>query len=744
MGVSNAMGLQSPHWHRVALLKPRLASAVRVRRVWVRGQRWHVMQHAGQGQACRLNPQAYGFAARLDGTRTVDDIWQQLDQQASQAPGMDPPSHDDIIELLQLLHAHALLAHDQAADFGTWAHAAPSHGLAPARQTEHAKGPGKSIWAWRMSLMDPSDWLTRHAHWAHMLFSRSGLMVWLALMAWMCGVWAVHSSALRDHALHGLVSSRSLWLSALCYPVIKALHEAAHALAVQRFGGTVKDCGLSWMMLMPVPYVDASDAHGFAHAWQRGLVSAAGIMAEMALASLGLSLWAWTEAGLLHDLGFAIWFMGCTSTLLFNGNPLQRMDGYHLLTDLLQLPGLATRSAHWWKRQWLRWAQGETHAQHRMDRAQAAPGESTWLWTYAPAAWLYQWALWLSMCLWLGAITAPLGWLMAALVVARLAIWPWARLVRETWQLQVLNGSRGRPFWRPALALTAPLALMLAPWPDATLVQGVVWAPEQALVRADVEGQVLEVLRQDGDTVQAGEPLLRLGNPKLHAQREQVAAQLDRAMQGEFQNLGLHGAASGQAADEAAQLQARLQHIEEQIRSLTITVHQPGTLRWPQVRDLPERYLKRGDLVGHVIDAQAVVVRLAMPQDSSRAMGSQVAQATVRLSGPSQPVLPATVARDSMGATRQLHSAALSEAMGGDIETDPKDDKHLQALRPIVWMDVRVPSLVLDGARPQAPNTSAPRLGQRAWVRLDHGMAPLIWQWLQHARQGVDAAFNAR
>jgi hypothetical protein len=97
-----------------------------------------------------------------------------------------------------------------------------------------------------------------------------------------------------------------------------------------------------------------------------------------------------------------------------------------------------------------------------------------------------------------------------------------------------------------------------------------------------------------------------------------------------------------------------------------------------------------------------------------------------------------------MGATRQLHSAALSEAMGGDIETDPKDDKHLQALRPIVWMDVRVPSLVLDGARPQAPNTSAPRLGQRAWVRLDHGMAPLIWQWLQHARQGVDAAFNAR
>jgi putative peptide zinc metalloprotease protein len=548
----------------------------------------------------------------------------------------------------------------------------------------------------------------------------------------------------QDHALHSLLTTRSLWLSAICYPVIKFLHEAAHALAIQRYGGSVKECGLNWMMLVPVPYVDASDAHGFAHAWQRGLVSAAGIMAEMALASLGLALWACTEPGLPHDLGYVVWFIGCTSTLLFNGNPLQRMDGYHLVTDLLQLPGLATRSAHWWKRQWLRWAGGEPKAAHRLDHAQAAPGEAAWLLVYAPAAWLYQWALWLGICLWLGAIAAPLGWLTAALVVARLAVWPWARLVHETWHLQVLHATRDGPAWRPMVVLMVPMTLLLAPWPDGTLVQGVVWAPEQALVRAEVEGQVEEVTHQDGDKVHAGEPLLRLSNPKLQAEREQVAAQLDRALQGEFLNLGVHGGASGQAADEASQLQGRLQHIDEQIRSLTITAHQSGTLRWPQARDLPASYLRRGDLIGHVINAQPVVVRLAMPQDGNRSTGASATRASVRLSGPSQPTLPATVARDSMGATRQLHSAALSQAMGGDIETDPKDEKHLQTLRPIVWMDVRVPGLLLDGAELHPSHMTAPRLGQRAWVRLDHGMAPLLWQWFRQGRQNMDAAFNAR
>ena len=747
--------LQSPDWHRVAALKPQLAHGVQSHRVWSRGQRWHVLHHPGGRQTCRLNPQAHAIAARLDGQISMDTLWQGLEQQAAHQAGQDAPSQDELIELLHRLAAHGLLAPEsmqvQGSQPGT-----PWGGAPHASQALGAGHPahGRSLWAWRLPLLDPSAWLDRHAHWGQALFSRTGACVWLALIGLMLGLWVLHAPEVQEQAGHGLLTPRSVWLSLLCYPFIKAVHEAAHALALHSQGRQVKACGLSFMMLMPVPYVDASEAHSLPRAWQRALVSAAGILAELALACLGMALWAWTEPGWWHDLGFVVWFVAGTSTLLFNGNPLQRMDGYHLLTDLLHLPNLATRSSHWWQARILRWA-GGSQARHRqtprMDEARPAPGELVWLVAHAPLAWLYQWGLWLGISLWLGAVSAPLGWLAGTATVARLALWPWVRLAGQLWQ--GVTGSTGGTggtgqvrAWHSMVALLAPAALLLAPWPDHGIVQGVVWTPEQALIRPEVEGQVEAVLRQDGEAVQAGDALLRLRNPRLMAERERVAAQLERTLQGEFLHLSVNGGQAGQAADEATAVQARLDRLDEQIRSLTLTAHQAGTLRWPQPRDLPERYLHRGDLVGHVVDSQAVVVRVAMPQDQVRDQAREQARiqsASVRLSGQGSSAHPAVLMRDSLGATRQLHSPALSEAMGGDIPTDPKDEHHLQTLRPVVTMDLRVPGLRLD-APAHGTDTAPPRLGQRVWVRLDHGAAPLLWQWLSQARQHMDAAFSNR
>lgn len=744
--------LQSPNWHRVAALRPRLASGVQVSRLWSRGQRWYVLHDAQRRHSCRLNPQAHEIAARLDGQATIDELWRHLDQAAHQAAGLEPPTQDDIIELLSLLHAHQLLAHEQCPDFGTLQDARAT--LAPGRIANQAgqqtglagAGQAQSIWAWRLPMLNPSPWLNARASLTQVLFSGSGLMVWLLLMAWLGTLWALNASALQDHAQRWLLTPRYLWLSLVIYPLIKALHEAAHAMAVHRFGGQVTSCGLSLMMLVPVPYVDASAAHAFPQSSHRALVSAAGIMAELALASLGLSLWTWLEPGLWRDIGFMVFFMGCTSTLLFNGNPLQRMDGYHLLTDALQLPGLATRSSRWWQTRLLRALVGSpTHlASNPMDEARPAEGERPWLWAYAPLAWAYQWGLWVGISLWIGSWSAPLGWAMAAVVIVRLGVLPWSRLWRQVWGAHLQGAQPARVTWRAMALLLAPWLLLALPLPDSTLVQGVVWAPEQALVRPEIEGQVEQVLRADGDAVQPGDPLLRLSNPKLLAQRERVATQLDRAQQQAYQHLGNQGSQSGQAATEADQLQGQLNQLDEQIRALTVTAHQGGHLRWPQAMDLPGRYLKRGELVGHIVDGQAVVVRLALPQDKGQTMAHKTDRASVRLIGTWEPARQAQLLRDSVGATRQLHSAALSDAMGGDIVTDPKDEQHLQTQRPIVLMDVRVPTLTLDSATGTAASATQARLGQRAWVRLEHGLSPLVWQWLNLARLRADAVFSAR
>ena len=73
----NAPSLLSPHWYRVAYLKPRLKSGVRVSRQSVRGQTWFVLTDPVSGRHHRFNSHAWGLIAACDGALTIDDVWAQ-------------------------------------------------------------------------------------------------------------------------------------------------------------------------------------------------------------------------------------------------------------------------------------------------------------------------------------------------------------------------------------------------------------------------------------------------------------------------------------------------------------------------------------------------------------------------------------------------------------------------------------------------------------------------------------------
>ena len=86
------------------------------------------------------------------------------------------------------------------------------------------------------------------------------------------------------------------------------------------------------------------------------------IAAPAVMAAVALWVWQHSQAGLLHDLAFVVMFLGAVSSLLVNGNPLLRMDGYHALCDALDLPNLAARSRRWWLRVGSRLVNGPGHA----------------------------------------------------------------------------------------------------------------------------------------------------------------------------------------------------------------------------------------------------------------------------------------------------------------------------------------------------------------------------------------------
>jgi putative peptide zinc metalloprotease protein len=707
--------LFSARWHRVAGLTPRLSTQLQVRRQQLRGERWMVLTDTVGGRHVRLNTTAYAMAARLDGQRTVQQLWDwQLAQQA------DPATQDELIHLLSQLHEAGLVAFDRRADFDV---------LLPHRERAvRLRGRGNLL-AWRFRLADPSALLDRLRPLSGVLFSRVALGIWVAAVTQLLVLALLHAPALWAHGVQWLATPRFALLAALLYVPIKIVHEIAHGLAVRRWGGQVRHCGVTLMLLLPVPFVDASAASGFPLRRQRLVVSAAGIMAELSLAAVALPLWLWLEPGWLRDAAFASLVITGISALLFNANPLQRLDGYYILTDALALPNLAPRSRQWWLDRLLRRV---LHVPN-VDAMPVADGETPWLAAYAPLSWLSGVVIATLAVAWLGQISLPLGLLCGVLLGWQMLLRPVVRLLGQLRRVALAQAGTAQRWRRLALGGGAALAIALClPLPQCTLVQGVVWPAEQAQLRADEEGFVAAVLVHDGQPVQPGDAVLQLTNPQLQAslerQSSRVAAlqtQLVRALPG-------HGAAAGDAGAELSAAQAELDRLEDRVAALTVRAGVAGRVALPRAADLGGRFFKRGHLLGQVLTPEPPSVRVALPEAQAVDLRRDAEGVSVRLASAPGVRHAGVLERDGIGAVMQLPSAALSARHGGKVQTDPQDADALRPLLPVVLLDVRL----------DAPGTQAARLGERAWVRFDAGLAPLAWQLARAGRRQVMARFN--
>ena len=116
--------------------------------------------------------------------------------------------------------------------------------------------------------------------------------------------------------------------------------------------------GVMLLVFMPTLYCDVSDAWRLESKWQRILVSAAGMLVELVLASIATLLWWFSEPGLLHSLCLRVMFLCSFTTLLFNANPLVRCDGYYILSDLVDVPNLWQESRGQWRRAAWSWLTG--------------------------------------------------------------------------------------------------------------------------------------------------------------------------------------------------------------------------------------------------------------------------------------------------------------------------------------------------------------------------------------------------
>lgn len=154
------------------------------------------------------------------------------------------------------------------------------------------------------------------------------------------------------------LSSGNLLLMAGLLGCVKVLHEFGHGLVCKKFGGECHEMGFMLLVFTPCLYCNVTDSWMLQSRWQRAAVSAAGIAIEATIAAMCTFLWWLSEPGLFHSICLNLMFVCGISTLLFNGNPLLRYDGYFILSDLLEFPNLYQRAAETVRRRLGNWYLG--------------------------------------------------------------------------------------------------------------------------------------------------------------------------------------------------------------------------------------------------------------------------------------------------------------------------------------------------------------------------------------------------
>ena len=282
--------LKSSSWYRVCDLRPELRSHTDIQRQSFRGKRWYVIQDKATGKHHRFTPSAYLVISLMDGSRTVEQIWEL----ACENLGDDNLTQDETIKLLSQLHGSDLLKADRSPDFHEMAVRAEK--MQQRKLLQRFVNP----LAVRLPLFDPNRFLDLTLPLVRPLFSWFGLILFtvVTLVALLLAV--SHWSALTDNIGDRVLAAESLLLLLITYPIIKGLHELGHGYAAKIRGGEIHEIGLMFLVFIPVPYVDASSSSAFPNKWHRALVGSAGMLVEVFLACIALFVWLNVEPGLVR------------------------------------------------------------------------------------------------------------------------------------------------------------------------------------------------------------------------------------------------------------------------------------------------------------------------------------------------------------------------------------------------------------------------------------------------------------
>ncbi|MDZ4253869.1 MAG: efflux RND transporter periplasmic adaptor subunit [Sulfuritalea sp.] len=713
-----SQSLFSTSWYRVASIRPRLRNHAQIHRHIYRDSVWYVLQNHSTGKFHRFTPVANLIIGLMDGRRTLQDIWSI----ACDRLGDEVPTQDEVIKLLSDLHRADVLQSD----------APPDLQELQQRRIKHVRMRWKQYLgnplSLRFPLFDPDRMLNRLMPFVRPLLGWRGAVLWLAVVGWATILIAMHWTELSGDVIDRVFSVQNLLLIWFVFPLIKALHEFGHAIATKIDGGEVHEMGIMLLVLMPIPYVDASSATAFRDKRSRMLVGAAGMLLEIFIAALAVFAWVNLEPGIERAIAYDVILVAGISTLLFNANPLLRYDGYYILADWLEIPNLAQRSNEYLGYLVNRYLFGLEGGRSPT----AARGEPGWFVSYAIGSFAYRMFMMVSIALLVASQFFFVGVVLALWAFATMLVIPAVKKLHYLFVGPQLDAHRQRALISSGVIALLVLAVFAwLPAPSSTQAEGVFWAPEEAQVRSTVDGFITRVVAKPGQQVSRGDVLIECEDPELAARTRVLQAQLDELEARYNASIISRRVQADMINEQKAHLLAALELAYKRQGELQVRSPSDGIFVMSDVPNAPGKFTQRGEILAYVTDSAASHVRVVVAQSAENLVSQRTRKVEIRPAGSVWQSFEAQIKREVPAATDELPSMTLSLQGGGKIGLDPTKPGDGKALEKLFVLDLDLSA--------GAPTNY---IGGRIYVRFEHQPEPLAEQWYREARRVFLKRFN--
>ncbi|TPE46624.1 hypothetical protein FJM67_15810 [Maribrevibacterium harenarium] len=716
----------SEGWYQIAQLRVALIPTTKIHKQLYRGTVWYVLQDACSGKFFRVPEVVYHFISRLSVTKTVEEVWQSfIDDYPENAPGQE-----EVIQVLSQLHHSNLLFYRSESDHGA---------ILERRQKQHRQEHLTKLMAFmylRIPIWNPEALLTTFNRLLSPLFSKLAFVIWLIVIGFGVDTVLSNWSSVRQQG-QGFLSPDNLILLYLSLFGLKFIHEMGHAIAIKRFGGQVHTLGLMFIVLTPLPYVDATQTWALRNRWQRAIVGSAGMYFELFIAAIAAMVWARTAPGVVNSLAYNLMIIGSVSSLLFNGNPLLKFDAYYILSDATDLPNLYKKANDQWLYYFNRWLFGTKKAQSPSDTAY----ERTWYTLYGVGSLTYRLAVVLVITLYAADLWIGLGIAMFMVSFSMWVLIPLWKLLRFLSSNQEIRKNRRRAWFSTLMLFSLIIGgVAFVPMPYHIKAPGVIQSNNSSTLFTRSGGYLITANTDSGIPVKKGDVLARFRNPDLSHQYDLVQQQIVELDWRLRQSLDSDQAGRFALEQQRLALTDQLEELTVRLNQLAVVAPFDGIWVPRQLKSRSGSFFNQADEIGTLYDFSQLRFSAVVTQEqASNLFNNQFSQeGELRLLGQTETTLVVDQLRLNPFRQTILPANSLGWAAGGPVMAQRDRNGNMVTQEP--FFEVLVPLSQANINSTTAIQSPVAMEGMMGWLLIELAWQPLYWQ----ARQALLQIFQRR